>query len=134
MIVYVIDTNVVSDIVAPIPNLAVLNNFAKHHQDTICLCEAVDYEIRRGYLKTGATNKLTVYETRVKRQFQWVTITDDDWRQAAEFWALAANSGKVLSDIDLLVAAVAKRLGAIVVSADADFDTLSIRRENWRNT
>jgi predicted nucleic acid-binding protein len=38
----------------------------------------------------------------------------------------------VVSDIDLLVAAVAKRLGGVIVSADADFDALSNSRENWR--
>lgn len=132
MTLYVMDTNVVSDIAAPIPNKEVLGNLLKHRQDTLCLCEAVDYEIRRGYLKVGATSKLDIYENKVKRQFQWVTITEDDWKQAAQFWAEMANKGKAFSDIDLLVAAVAKRLGGIIVSADADFDALRIKRENWR--
>lgn len=132
MTVYVIDTNVISDIAAPMPKPAVLANLAKHRQDTLCLCEAVDYEIRRGYLKTGASGKLRAYENQVKRQFQWMAITDDDWSQAAQFWADAANKGKAFSDVDLLVAAVAKRLGGLIVSADTDFDALPITREDWR--
>jgi len=132
MTVYVMDTNVVSDIAAPKPLSTVLANLAKHRQDTLCLCEAVDYEIRRGYLKTSATTKLRAYETKVKRQFQWVIITEDDWKQAARFWADMANKGRAFSDVDLLVAAVAQRLGGIVVSADDDFDALPFKRVNWR--
>ena len=59
-------------------------------------------------------------------------VTEADWQQAARFWADAANKGKVLSDVDLLVAAIARRLGGVVVSADDDFDELPIKRENWR--
>jgi predicted nucleic acid-binding protein len=132
MTIYIIDTNVISDIVAPSANPPVLANLAKHRQDTLCLCEAVDYEIRRGYFKIGATSKLSAYENKVKRQFQWVIITDDDWKQAAQFWAEMANKGRVLSDIDLLVAAIAKRLGGIIVSADGDFDALPVSRVDWR--
>jgi len=132
MTVYVMDTNVVSDIAAPKLISTVLANLAKHRQDTLCLCAAVDYEIRRGYLKTSATTKLRAYENKVKRQFQWVIITEDDWKQAARFWADMANKGRAFSDVDLLVAAVAQRLGGIVVSADDDFDALPVKRVNWR--
>lgn len=132
MTVYVMDTNVVSDIAAPKPSPAVLTHLVKHRQDILCLCDAVDYEIRRGYLKTAAATKLKAYETKVKRQFQWVAITEADWKQAAQFWSEMANKGRAFSDVDLLVAAVAKRIGGIIVSADADFDALSVKRENWR--
>lgn len=80
MTVYVMDTNVFSDIVAPVPNPTVLANLAGHRQDTLCLCEAVDYEIRRGYPKANATSKLRAYENKVKQQFQWVAIIEDDWK------------------------------------------------------
>lgn len=133
MTVYVMDTNVFS-IVAPVPNPTVLANLARRRQDTLCVCEAVDYEIRRGYLKTNATTRLAAYESKVKQQFQWVAITEDDWKQAARFWADMANMGRAFSDVDLLVAAVAKRLGGLIVSADADYDALPIQRENWRIT
>jgi predicted nucleic acid-binding protein len=132
MTIFVLDTNVISDIAAPTPNPNVLARLAAHRQDTLCLFEAVDYEVRRGYLKTLATSKLRAYEQIVKPQFQWVKIMEEDWRQAAQFWADAANKGKALSDIDLLVAAVSKRLGGVIASADTDFDELPITRENWR--
>jgi predicted nucleic acid-binding protein len=133
MTVFVLDTNVISDMVSPNPNVTVVNQIAAHRQHTICLCEAVDYEVRRGYLKTGATAKLRVYEERIKSQFQWVAIVEVDWRQAAQFWADAVNKGKQLSDVDLLVAAVATRLGGQVISADDDFDALPVTRTTWRS-
>src|SRR5690606_5599591 len=101
-------------------------------QDTLCLCEAVDYEVRRGYLRTNATTKLSLYAQRIRPQFQWVPVIEADWQQAAQLWADAVRSGKQLSDIDLLIASVALRLNAQIVSADADFDTLTLTRINWR--
>lgn len=132
MTVFVLDTNVISDIVAPQPNTTVLNQLSKNRQHTLCLCEAVDYEVRRGYLKAGASTRLRVYEERIKPQFQWVPVIEADWRQAAQFWATTVSQGKQLADIDLLVAAVATRLSGIIISADEDFDALPLSRQNWR--
>lgn len=132
MTVFVLDTNVISDIVAPTPNATVLARLAANRTHTLCLCEPVDYEIRRGYLKRNATTRLKIYESRIRPQFQWVAITSADWQKAAQFWAHTVGHGRQLADIDLLVAAVATRLKAIIVSADDDFDALSIGRENWR--
>lgn len=132
MTLFVLDTNVISDMVSPKPNTEVIANIAAHRQHTLCLCEAVDYEVRRGYLKIGATAKLSVYEQKIKPQFQWVMVVEADWRQAAQFWAETVNKGKQLSDVDLLVASVAMRLGGLIVSADDDFDALPVTRNSWR--
>jgi predicted nucleic acid-binding protein len=75
MTIFILDTNVISDIAMPTRNPAVLTRLTAHQPDILCLCEAVD----------------------------------------------------------LLIAAVAQRIDAVIVSADADFDHLSVRRENWRN-
>ena len=58
MTIFVLDTNVIADIVAPKPNAAVIRQIAVQRQHTLCLCEAVDYEVRRGYLKTNASTRL----------------------------------------------------------------------------
>lgn len=132
MTVYVLDTNVISDIVAPNPILEVVNHIANKQNHTLCLCEAVDYEVRRGYLRVNATTRLEIYDRRIKPQFQWINIETSDWHQAAQLWAAAVSQGKQLADIDLLIAAVAVRLDGIIVSADEDFDALNVHRENWR--
>lgn len=58
MTIYVLDTNPFFNIAAPVPNPFVIANLVTHWQDTLCLCEAVDYELRRGYLKVAATSRL----------------------------------------------------------------------------
>jgi predicted nucleic acid-binding protein len=75
---------------------------------------------------------LRIYEQRIRSKFEWVPTSEADWLIAAQFWADTVTKGKQLSDVDLLVAAVATRLDGIIVSADDDFNTLPIGRENWR--
>ena len=45
-----------------------------------------------------------------------------DWHQASQYWADARHAGRQLSDVDLLLAAVAARLDAVIVSSDEDFN------------
>ncbi len=59
-------------------------------------------------------------------------MEDADWERAAQFWADSKSKGRQLSDIDILIAAIAHRIDAIIVSSDADFDALPVKRENWR--
>lgn len=82
MTVFVLDTNVISDIVRPAPNLTVVNHLEAHTEHILCLCEPVDYEVRRGYLKSDATTQLRIYEAHIRPQFQWVTLVEADWQQA----------------------------------------------------
>jgi predicted nucleic acid-binding protein len=52
--------------------------------------------------------------------------------KASELWAYAVANGRQLADVDLLVAALAIRHDALIVSADTDFDALPVKRDNWR--
>jgi len=96
------------------------------------LCSPVAYEVMRGLLRTNAINKTRLYE-KFASQLTRVDLTEADWKQAAQLWADMTSKGKQLSDVDLLLAALAMRLNAILVSSDADFGVLPIRRENWRS-
>lgn len=81
----------------------------------------------------NAAQKRQFYERQFVPALEWIPLVDADWEQAARFWAETRRKGKQLSDADLLLAALAARLGAIIVSADEDFDALPVKRENWRN-
>jgi predicted nucleic acid-binding protein len=63
---------------------------------------------------------------------QWTSFESGDWDRAAQLWAEARTKGRQLSDVDLLIADIAIRLDAILVTADDDFGALPVRRENWR--
>jgi predicted nucleic acid-binding protein len=104
------------------------------HQEAhvLGLCEPVDYEVWRGLRWRTAAAQQQLYTNSIKPQFEWIPLTSADWRQAAQFWAEARSAGKQLSDIDLLLAALAFRLNAVIVTNDQDFEAFPIQRENWR--
>jgi predicted nucleic acid-binding protein len=83
-------------------------------------------------LKTYASRKQQFFEEQLVPALEWVTLIDNDWKQASQFWVQAIRAGKQLSDVDLLIASLAIRLDALIASADSDFDALPIRREDWR--
>jgi predicted nucleic acid-binding protein len=105
---------------------------AKIAGEELLLCYPTYYEVLRGLLKVKAVNKLDTFQKKFVPLFKWVEVTRSDWEQAAQFWAEVSRKGRQLSDMDLLIAAIASRLNAILVSADADFDALPIKREDWR--
>lgn len=74
----------------------------------------------------SATSKIARLQNRLVPLFSWVPLIDDDWQQAARFWAEARRKGRQFGDPDLLLAALAHRLGGIVVSNDGDFDALPV--------
>lgn len=129
---YVLDTNVIADRMKAREPVSQRLTVAVQTGHRVCLCQPVYYEVMRGLLKTNATRKLHLFQTTIVPLLTWVSLTDDDWRQAAQFWANAVNAGKQLADTDLLIAAIAKRVDGVVVTDDGDFDALPIRRENWR--
>ena len=128
---YLFDTNAISALVEQ--DLAFAARVrANQTQNVVCLCTPVHFEVRRGLLHTNSTRKALIYEQQVRPLFQWIRLEDQDWEQAAIFWASTRKRGKQFSDIDLLVAAIATRLDAVIISADKDFDALPVKRENWR--
>jgi len=131
--IYLLDTNVISDIIKSHPQ--VIQTVQERKNDhIIALCEPVDYEIQRGFLWRNASSKHDVYIKRLKKQFTWITLQASDWEHAAILWSQARKMGRQLSDVDFLIAAVTIRFGGILVSADDDFKALSIPHENWRNS
>jgi predicted nucleic acid-binding protein len=126
---YILDTNVISDLIIARPEAT--TRLEQHRRDQVYLCPPVYYESRRGLLWKQATTKIALLE-QLRGKLYWQEVIDSDWTKAAQLWAQTTASGKQLSDVDLLIAALAMRLDATVVSADADFDALPVKRENWR--
>jgi tRNA(fMet)-specific endonuclease VapC len=129
-LIFIFDTNAISDLIQR--NMTVAAHVRMNQQQVMCLCTPVHFEIRRGLLYTNAARKMQVYETEIRPLFQWLRLQDEDWEQAAKFWAETRRIGKQLSEVDLLVAALAFRLDGIIISDDSDLNALPIKRENWR--
>ncbi len=129
---YILDTNAVADYINTIEPTIMRIKQAIRDGHLLILCQPVRYEVLRGLLKVAATRKQEIFEREFAPRLVWTPLVDADWEQAARFWADATSRGRQFSDIDLLVAAVASRLGGVIVSSDADFDALSTPREDWR--
>lgn len=96
------------------------------------LCPPVRYEFLRGLVKAGANAQIRQFHEKLVPLFEWQPLADQDWVQATQFWSDARHLGKPMNDMDLLIAALAYRLDAILITSDADFDPLPLKRENWR--
>lgn len=132
MTAYLLDTNIVSAI------LRKDKVVERRLQDTVpakaqvWLSAVVYYESKRGLLKRDAKKQMQAFETLVAR-FEWSDVIQEDWEQAARLWVACSNAGKPIEDADLLIAAQAKRLKAILVTDnEKDFDALDVSIENWR--
>ena len=130
-VIYIFDTNAIADLLRAHANMVARVRLAQA-DNIFGLCQPVDYEVQRGLLWKAASRQHEVYLRQIKPQFAWINLTNADWQRAAELWAATRQKGRQLSDVDLLLAAVAGRLDGVIVSSDNDFDTLNIRRENWR--
>lgn len=130
--IYVLDTNVISDLITG--QEAVSQHFSQAilAGHTLYLCQPVLYEVSRGLFWRQSASKLRILEQKIRPRLFIPSLIEADWLQAAQFWADAVSQGKQLSDVDLLLAAVTERLEATLVSSDADFDALPIQRVNWR--
>lgn len=132
---YILDTNVISDLIVNYqPTTTRFNMIILDYNHDIGLCQPVYYELKRGLLRREATRKTVVLDNNIAPRLTKIDLIDEDWLRAGQFWAETTSKGQQLSDMDLLIAALAYRLDAIVVSNDADFDALPIPRENWRNS
>jgi predicted nucleic acid-binding protein len=129
---YILDSNIIADRLNGVVAVASKMHSALQENHRLCLCQPVHYEVSRGLLKTRANRKQLIFVNDIVPLLDWIELVDGDWTKAAQLWAQTTASGKQLSDVDLLVAALAIRLDAIVVSSDADFDALSVTRVNWR--
>lgn len=129
---YILDTNAISDYIKQFEPPTSRIKQAVEDGHVLYLCKPVEYEVLRGLIKANAERQRRIFETGFAPQLTLLHLTDSDWQQAAQFWALARNMGKQLSDVDLLIAALAYRLNAVIVTDDNDFDVLPVRHENWR--
>jgi predicted nucleic acid-binding protein len=86
--------------------------------------------LERGLLWKQSSNKLKFLRNTILPLLDYIFLERRDWMQAADFWAKAVRRGRQLDDVDLLLASLARRLQADVVTSDADFDPLPVQRES----
>ncbi|HEX4959507.1 MAG TPA: type II toxin-antitoxin system VapC family toxin [Thermoanaerobaculia bacterium] len=75
------------------------------------------------------------YRENLRRLLRYVSIWPLDQETArlyGEFHQKLRKKGRVLSQVDMMIAALAYQMGLKVLTTDGDFDALpEIRKENW---
>ena len=132
MTAYLLDTNILSLLLRRNAVVGQRAEAAFAANTVIVLSPVVFYEVKRGLLKRDAKKQMEFFE-RLIPKFIWQDFERHDWKEAAQLWASQMNQGAPIEDADLLIAAQAKRLGAILVTDnEKDFDDLGVKTENWR--
>jgi predicted nucleic acid-binding protein len=132
--IYVLDANAIIEWLSTrgdVFELKMIELVQQKHR--IGSCSPVYYEISRGLRWRFAPKKLDTFEKRIIPFLETYPLIDADWDRAATLWADTRRAGKQLSDIDLLLAALVSRIDATLISQDADFDSLPIRRAAWQS-
>jgi len=130
---YLLDTNVITQLLRRTPGIVGRYRAALARGEVIYLSAVVYYEMKRGLLHVGATRQLRQLDEHFKNVLQWAPVSDANWNQAAHFWAECRRQGRPHDDDgDLLIAAQANALGAVVVTRNTrDFADLQVAVENW---
>lgn len=128
---FVLDTNIISQILCRnAPALARLRE-AADHDDDLFMCPVVFYELWRGLSYRGADRQLGELNA-FARTLQWVDYDRAMWVEAARLWADRRRHGRSHDDADLLIAAFGRRLRATrVTNNTADFADLDVPIVDW---
>lgn len=132
---YLLDTNALTQLLKRTPHVAGRYRNALERGEPVYLSAVVYYEVKRGLLHVGATNQLRQLDENFKNVLPWVTVSDAVWDRAAYLWADCRRQGRPHDDDgDLLIAAQAITLGAVVVTRNTrDFADLRVTVENWES-
>ena len=97
----------------------------------LLLCSIVHYEVTR-YLKLKGSHRLARFYEDMVASWRLCDLSSLDWDTAAQLWAERHRLGRSISDFDLLVAVVARRESAVLVTSNTrHFEGLDIVLENW---
>jgi predicted nucleic acid-binding protein len=132
MTTFLLDTNILSAILRKETTVEQRLRQAVVNDDNLVLSVVVYYEIKRGLLKRDAKKQMATFE-HLANQFTWCDMILQDWELAAHLWAERLRHGKPIADADVLIAAQAKRLDAILVTDNTkDFADLGVETANWK--
>ncbi len=128
---YLLDTNMITGILRRDAKVASRLREALSADARIIMSPVVYYEIRRGLLRRDAKKQLGFFE-QLAETFPWNDLLRPDWETASEWWASETSHGRTPQDADLLIAAQARRLSAVLVTDnERHFAHLNLTIENW---
>lgn len=128
---FVLDTNVISQILRRNSTAVAHLRDAAENDDDLFMCPVVFYELWRGLRYRGADRQVAELNT-FARALQWIEYDRTMWVEAAGLWADQRRRGRNVDDADLLIAAFTRRLRATLVTNNtADFVDLDLAIVDW---
>lgn len=130
---YLLDTNVITQLLKRTSAVVQRYRVVLERRDVIYLSAVAYYEVKRGLLHLGASRPLRQLDENFRNVLHWLPVSDATWDHAAQLWADCRWQGRPHDDDgDLLIAAQARALGAVVVTRNTrDFADLQVTVENW---
>jgi predicted nucleic acid-binding protein len=103
----------------------------------VFLPEIADYEVRRNLLLEGLTKSVARLD-QLKTRLTYLPLNTDARLQAAAFWAEARRRGQPTADPkeldgDVILAAQALQVGAIVATENVGHLSLFVEAKSWRD-
>jgi predicted nucleic acid-binding protein len=134
----ILDAGPLAKISHPRPNRDIADWFAARLREgsEIIIPEIADYEVRRELLRAGKTKGIDRLN-QLKMQLTYLPLDTAMILKAAEFWALARNQGRPTADpseldCDVILAAQAERVDAIVATENVGHLSLFVDARDWR--
>ena len=105
---------------------------------TVYIPEIIDYEVRRGLLAAGMTRSIRRLDE-LKQVLFFLPLNSATMLDAANLWALARQQGKAVADPkeldgDVILAAQARQVGAVVITENIGHLSVFVDARNWRET
>lgn len=130
-----IDTDILSYFFRGDP--VVIKNVEKYldHFDTIEVSIITYYEITSGLLAKNAFKQLNIFEEFISEN-NILPITEKSAKFSAEIYATLRQTGKIVDDIDLLIAGIAiENEMTLATNNDRHFERIpGLITENWKNS
>lgn len=126
-----LDTNTLNYILKDRPPVRQRLDEAIREGRTFLLASVVHYELTRYLDLKGAHRLLRLYEE-LTATWRPCFLSFEDWAGAARLWAELHRSGRSVSDFDLLVAVLARKSNAVLVTSNTrHFEGLDLPLEDW---
>jgi tRNA(fMet)-specific endonuclease VapC len=132
MTTYLLDTNIASHIIkGDIP--LVRDRLAKIPLHEVAVSVVTQAELLYGVAKRGSPNGLVVRVAEFLLRVNVLSWTPDVARTYGEFRASCEASGVTLAPLDMMIAAHAKAIGAVLVTRDRAFSLIgnNLQLQDW---
>jgi predicted nucleic acid-binding protein len=130
-VTYLLDADTLNYVLKGLPQVTQRLRQATAAGADFVLSLVVHYQITR-YLKLKGATRVQQFYASLVSGWSPAGLDATDWDTAADLWAQRHREGKPIQDADLLIAVIALKAGATLVTNNTrHFEGLGLTVENW---